>query len=253
MRLAGSVLLLGFSICTSQSRPADFERFEVASIRPSGNEGGRPAMEFTQGGIRATNVTLKLLIELAYDVRADQVAGGPNWAGTDEFTIVARSPEGGPALPAAEQKALTLERLQTLLRERFRLVLTQASPMASVYALMLAKPGSNKMKAAAGPGKLRQVGRWQLRAEGADMATLSRFLSARLKAPVTDRTGLSGFYNFSLNWTPDSIPASVEPLADLPEHALIPAVREQLGLKLERRKLPSDRYQIEHAEKPTEN
>jgi len=64
---------------------------------------------------------------------------------------------------------------------------------------------------------------------------------------------LNGRYNFYLNWTPDPLPSSIASLDGLPEESLIPAVQEQLGLRLERQKVVTDRYTIRHIEKATEN
>jgi hypothetical protein len=73
----------------AQAVPDESDRFEVASIRPSGAQ-DRPAMEFLPGGgIRAANVTLKLLVQIAYDIRPEQLSGGPGWAESDEYTVVA--------------------------------------------------------------------------------------------------------------------------------------------------------------------
>jgi len=66
-----------------------------------------------------------------------------------------------------------------------------------------------------------------------------------------DQTGLSGFYDFSLSWTPtDSPNQSVEP----PAMSLFDAIQDQLGLKLELRKAPVDRIIIDHIDRvPVEN
>src|SRR6266404_1636000 len=115
------VLLLGFLIFTSsrltgllsaQPRPEEPDRFEVASIRPSDAKGGRPSFEFSPGGgVRATNVTLKLLIQMAYEIRPEQLSGGPRWTDSEQFTVIAKAPEGGPPLSAAGQNALMRKRL----------------------------------------------------------------------------------------------------------------------------------------------
>jgi bla regulator protein BlaR1 len=255
-----NVLLFGFLVFTSgilraQSMPEESGRFEVASIRLSGAKGGRPSFQSNPGGgIRATNVTLKLLIQMAYDIRPEQLSGGPGWTDSEEYTVIAKGPEGGLPLSAAEQKALTLKRLQTLLGERFRLALKREANPASGYLLTVEKKG-HKMTVANDPGarQLRQVGRWEIRAEGIEMSILARFLSVHLRAAVVDRTGLEGHYNFHLNWTPVPLPSSIASLDGLPEDSLIPAVQEQLGLRLEGQKVATDRYSIEGAEKPTEN
>jgi len=87
------------------------------------------------------------------------------------------------------------------------------------------------------------------------MPLLARFLSVHLRGTVVDQTGLEGRYNFYLNWNPGApVPNAIEASAsELPEESLIPAVEEQLGLKLERQKVATDRYIIERAEKAKEN
>lgn len=74
--------------------------------------------------------------------------------------------------------------------------------------------------------------------------------------PVIDRTGLKGFYDFTLAFLPDLPPGfdmdKLPPgMADRPD--LFTALREQLGLKLEAQKGPVDFYVIDSAEKPAAN
>lgn len=106
----------------------------------------------------------------------------------------------------------------------------------------------------AGTMRLRQTGRWQIHAESVRISVLAQFLGVHLKTTVEDQTGLDGGFNFNLNWTPADLQGAFSPGArELPEDTLIPAVRQQLGLRLDRKKVPTDKYMIEHAEKPTEN
>jgi bla regulator protein BlaR1 len=244
-------------ILSAQSAPGESDQFEVASIRRGGTNGGRPAIEFTPGGgVRATNVTLKLLIQIAYDIRPEQLSGGPAWTDSDQYTVTAKGPEHGPVPSAAAQEAPTRKRLQALLDERFHLALKREASAASGYALKVEKNG-HKMILANDPelGRLRQVGRWEIRAEGVEMSMLARFLSVHLRGTVVNQTGLEGRYTFHLNWNPGvPVPSALDGSASgLAEESLIPAVQEQLGLKLERQKVATDRYTIERADKPTEN
>lgn len=248
-------LLVGLLLFTSarltgmlsaQSLPEERDRFEVASIRPSDTKGGRPSFESNPSGFRATNVTLKLLIQMAYDIRPEQLSGGPGWTDSEEYTVIARGPQA--------DTSVSRKRLQTLLRDRFHLVLKLEKDSASGY-LLTVSPKGPKMTLATDsePRQLRQIGRWELRAEGVDMPLFTRFLSVHLRETVVDRSGLEGRFSFHLNWTPSPLPNSVASLDGLPEDSLIPAVQEQLGLRLERQKVLADRYVIEHAERPTEN
>jgi len=241
-------------ILTAQTLPPEAERFEVVSIRPSGAKGGRPAFESNAGGIRATNVTLKLLIQMAYDIRTEQLSGGPGWSDSEEYTVIAKHPEGGRVLAEAAQMALMRKRMQALLSDRFHLALKVETDAAAGYVLTVDQNG-HKMTVAKDTEarQLRQAGRWEVRAEAVEMALFVRFLGVHLQATVVDRSGLEGRFDFRLNWTPVPIPSSVASLDGLPEESLIPAVREQLGLRLERQKVATDRYTIERAERPTEN
>jgi uncharacterized protein (TIGR03435 family) len=116
--------------------PEQTDRFEVVWIRPSGAEIGRPSVEFNSGGgVRATNVTLKLLIQLVYDIRPEQLSGGPGWTDSEQYTVIAKGPEEDPVLSKAAQQELTRKRLQTLLGERFHLALKRESNPTGGYVL----------------------------------------------------------------------------------------------------------------------
>jgi uncharacterized protein (TIGR03435 family) len=71
---------------------------------------------------------------------------------------------------------------------------------------------------------------------------------------VVDRTGLSGPYDWDLEWLPEeTLPASVSPDRDSPEPgvSLFVALQEQLGLKLEATKAPVDVIVVDGAAPPT--
>ena len=78
--------------------------------------------------------------------------------------------------------------------------------------------------------------------------------------PVVDKTGLAGQFTFTLTWTPDesqftSMAIRVPPPADNPNAppGLFTAIQDQLGLKLEPQKIPTEVLVIDHVEKPSEN
>jgi uncharacterized protein (TIGR03435 family) len=107
-----------------------------------------------------------------------------------------------------------------------------------------------------GARQLRQVGRWELLAEGVDMPLLVQFLTVHLRGTVVDQTALTGRFDFRLKWNPplrDGESVNSYSVDERAQQSLITAVREQLGLKLERQRVPTDRYSIERAEKPNDN
>src|SRR5262245_27101368 len=93
-----AALALAVMPVSSQNKPS----FEVASVKPSAPAGGPLTMGAAGGRFTATNVPLRLLIQLAYQSPAapllpNQIIGGPDWLANDHFDIEAK-PEG-PARP----------------------------------------------------------------------------------------------------------------------------------------------------------
>jgi uncharacterized protein (TIGR03435 family) len=95
-------------------------------------------------------------------------------------------------------------------------------------------------------------------------ATMSDFAAMMqetvLDRPVLNQTELAGRYDFNLNWTPDDsqfggAPIRMPPPTDNtnPPPALYTAIQEQVGLKLDAIKAPTDVMVIDHVEKPSEN
>ena len=84
------------------------------------------------------------------------------------------------------------------------------------------------------------------------MATLAIRLSAVLGRPVVDLTKDSGSYDFSLRWTLDEMQAG-EGAAGPDSVSLFTALQEQVGVKLDSKKLPVDVLVIDRAELPSEN
>lgn len=92
-------------------------------------------------------------------------------------------------------------------------------------------------------------GYWSLREE-----TMARFvdqLNSELERPVVDRTGLTGAFDIDLTFASDAAVAAVAGPTDTP--ALMTAIRDQLGLRLEATRAPVDVLVIDRVEPPTEN
>ncbi len=88
-------------------------------------------------------------------------------------------------------------------------------------------------------------------------------LSAMMDRPVVNQTNLPGSYDFDLAFTQELAPrpSDAPPGAvflgggpvDLSNSTIVEAIRQQLGLKLERQKGPVEILAIDQAEKPVEN
>ena len=110
-------------------------QFEVASVKPSTSTDRRPLIKSgTPGKFTAANVTVKMLIQYAYGIKLLQIAGGPDWIGSDLFDVNAK-PEGSADMDHV------MPMLQSLLAERFHLVIRRDTKEMPVYALVVAKDG----------------------------------------------------------------------------------------------------------------
>jgi uncharacterized protein (TIGR03435 family) len=223
-------------------QPADASEpsFEVTSIKM--NKGGNMVRfpSITPGRFTATNMSLRLVITQAYQLRPDQLQGAPGWLDSDRFDIVAKAPDG-----ASTDQMRPM--LRSLLRERFKLVVHRETKESPIYALMLArsdgKLGPKLTKTtddcdailaeriaaarARGPGPVpftppglneRPIctmrtssvppaapgSSFVIRysAGGQPMESLTGLLSGFVNRLVVDRTGLAGLYDYELEYSP---------------------------------------------------
>jgi len=260
-------------VLRAQEANKDKLTFEVATIKPHGGDVHQVGIRLGPGGsLNATNVSLKALIAMAYDLREFQISGGPAWVESDRWVIQAKGTTAeaeaeGPRPQNPQQRQLMRqqlgERLRHLLAERFQLQIRREKKEAPVYALVTGKDG-HKMKAAeeaaGGPRQMIRMGRGEINGEGIPMALLAENLARITGRPVLDKTGLNGPFIFKLEWTPEGneglpLPggAAPPPPASSGGPSIFHALQEQLGLKLESQKGEVDALVIVKAEKPGEN
>jgi bla regulator protein blaR1 len=270
--LAGPILV-GIATAPRVRAQASREslKFEVASIKPSSPDARATQIRIVPGGgMNIVNATLKGVITFAYNVREFQLSGGPSWVNSERFDIVAKvGPNDAPPDPRQmtdTQRTQLQEDLRTrfraLLAERFQLVVRPETKELPVYGLVIGKNGSKlvvSQEPESGQRNLRMQ-RGQLNAIGTTVEMLAASLSNIVGRTVIDKTGLKGNFDYKLEWTPDTGPASPGGPGDRPEPAANPsgpsiftAIQEQLGLKLESTKGPVVTYVIEKVEKPSEN
>jgi uncharacterized protein (TIGR03435 family) len=194
-------------------------------------------------------VTLKRLIASAYEVRDDQISG-PDWLDSERFDISAKA-----AGPAKDEQLMAM--LQTFLAERFGLALHKETREMKGYGLVVSKSGS-KLKTAVDDGNSQtHNNNGRLTAQHVSMAQLANVLSRGTGLRVVDMTGLQGVFDFTLEWDRSASTLSANADEHPPSDAgpsIFTALQEQLGLKLEARKLPVEILVIDHVErKPSEN
>ena len=249
--------------------PAPPPAFDVASIRPSATPQGkglpslREDINTSPDTLTMRNVTLPTAIRYAYKLSAYEISTPPGLADA-RYDIVAKAAAPVPAAAPIPEDQLKLM-LQTLLKERFKLAFHRQAQDISGYALVVGKNGPKLTAAAEGGGEGSMTGA-ALVFEGHQMplSRLADIVSGALRAPVLDATGLPGFYDFKLDLRPymtarqpgdvpgvnRDTPGMQDALVDI----AISALQDELGLKLEGRKVRLDVLVVENADKtPTEN
>jgi uncharacterized protein (TIGR03435 family) len=295
-----AAILLAFAgiLASGQDKPR--LEFEVASIKPATPEVAGRGMVLMQGGpgtsdpsqIRYTNVTIRLMIMNAFNVKSFQLTA-PGTVDDLHFDVLAK-------VPKDVTREDTRVMLQNLLSDRFGMKFHHETKEMQAYALTAAK-GGVKLKPSAdapppqpdgqglavpsppkmdkngfptipngGRGMMMMIVNGVMRGTGAQetISQICDFLGNQLGRPVVDQTGLTGKFDFNLEFAPENMPAGRggmppppsaadaggAPAPTDPAPTLIGALQEQLGLKLEQKKLPVDIVVVDHIEKtPTEN
>ncbi|MGH9595736.1 MAG: TIGR03435 family protein [Edaphobacter sp.] len=251
--------------------------FDVVSVKQNKSESRMVRVMNKSDGYAATNVSLKMLLQGAYGIREDLISGAPGWADSAAFDIDAKVADADvDALKnlKAEQRRLML---QPLLADRFHLKAHTETRLLPVYELTLAKGGSklkeatpgntyaNGIKGFDGVGRagMMRMGRGEVTGQAIAVSGMVNMLSRQLQRTVIDKTGLTGKYDFTLQWTEESSDPMfkggdnnqqrAEPAPDATGPSIFTALQEQLGLKLQSAKGPVETLVIDHVEMPSEN
>jgi uncharacterized protein (TIGR03435 family) len=232
----GVRLLAAFVIASALAAQAPDQptAFEVASIKPTpppvpgqgtsmGMTGGPGTNDPTRYSCH--NCSLAMLITRAYDIKGFQLIA-PDWAIRTRFEVTAKVPEGA----TNEQWRLML---QSLLAERFKLVIHRDQKEMQLYEMLVAKGGAKLKKSApdprdddaSPPPAFGKGGRAELDKEGypiipkgckscmivesdkarmvgedATVGEIAGRFSNQLGKLVRDATGIEGKYDFDLTW-----------------------------------------------------
>ena len=236
-------------------------QFELASVKrvPADSVG---KFTCTRSPIRfaCPKATLQMLAADAYSVLFTQVVG---LAWTKEAAYAYEVEATMPPNTTREQFRLML---QSLLRDRFHLVAHREQRETKVLALRVGKDGPNfkpSIETAARPDdpanmqRTNRMRHWHLDAKRQSMEAFSRYLTIPTGTKVLDETGLTGAFDFSLDFTPEMLGTlSADPGAEDHQETApgIYTAIKSLGLKLEPTKAPIEFLVIDAADQiPTEN
>jgi len=249
MRRVFSAVVVAVLVSTAgyAQTPQTTRKFDAAdvSLRPHTgitSQGGMTGGVLRGGRYDLRNASMVDLIATAYNVTDPAlIVDGPSWVEYDRFDLAAKAPQG------AAQPDLRLM-LQALLADRFQLKLhNDTRAMDGGFVLSLGKD-KHKLKEATGPGNGCQgspppqppppvpVNRGACR--GVTMEQFAQLLrglgNGYINGPVTNQTGLEGYWDFDVAFTP--FPALARAGSDA--ITISQFVERDLGLKLEPGKAP---------------
>jgi uncharacterized protein (TIGR03435 family) len=259
---------LGVSICSgcegrisgaqySQDSPTS-PAYDVVSVKPDKSGNDSVSISNSKDSFTATNLTLDMLVSNAYNIRNGLIFGLPKWATSDRFDIRAKvdRPSFTQDLSSEERRAM----LRAVLTSRFHLkVHTELRPLP-VYDLVISKGGLNprglsRQDVSAGNADTSSKGMTirndQLIARAMELSALTEQLSQQLERTVIDKTGLHGTYDFTLNWADSSAVQSDARDSSSIDSAILTALQEQLGLKLQPSKAPVPTIVVDQIELPS--
>jgi uncharacterized protein (TIGR03435 family) len=242
--------------------------YDVATIKPSDpNAMGGGIGTRSNGGFYSKGQSLKNIVCGAYDVMGFQCLGGPAWFESDLYDIEAK-PDSATTeqllkLSWKQRWPVQQRMQQALFADRLKLKVHFETREMPIFALVVAKGGlklheaktgdiyANGLKGGDGKpfgGGSFMVGNGKMTAQGISMDALAAQLAGTTSHIVSNKTGLTGVYDFTLQYSNGDPPPP-----DSTAPSIYTAIEEQLGLKLESAKGPVKVLVIDHAERPSEN
>lgn len=230
--------------------------FTAASVRPNTSGDNTTGFQIFPGGqFRATNATVRQIVQAAYDFQFErfQIVGGPSWIDVDRYDVQAT-----PATEATADRPATAQdialRVQALLRVRFALVMRRETRDMDRFELVVGR-GGHRLRAKTGDcdprcglSYLPDSGDVQhLVAKGVPIRDLARRLQGVVGAVIVDKTGLGATYDFTLDYVRPRSAGSPDTADGV---TLFTALPEQLGLRLERTRGPVDVVVIDSVARP---
>lgn len=244
------------TVCTPEGAAsnAKLPAYDAVVIKPNNSGSGSSRISSNMDLYNATNVSLKMLLQDAYDVKADMITGVPKPMESARFDIQAKVVDPDldvlKKLDSDQRRAMR----RAILLERFQLKVHTDVKTLPVYKMSVMKGGPKfKESSSTGSGSSTHThnipGGIELNARNVTMASFASTLYSEVHRTVTDKTSLSGKYDLDMKWTPDDQPATDTDAGP----SIFTALQEQLGLKLQSAKGPVQTLVVDHIEMPSAN
>jgi uncharacterized protein (TIGR03435 family) len=225
--------------------------FAVATIRPTAEavkfeHDGKT--EFSRDTLHMRDVTVTTCIKLAYGVQDRQISG-PDWIGSERYDIMAKA--DGPA----DEPQMKLM-LRALLADRFHLSFHREQREMKALVLTVASGGAKMSKAKAPDAQpFHENSANGTVAKSMPIQEFADFIAGPLQMPVVNATGLTGKYDFVIDFTGYVPEAGKNMDASRPDATTIlkAVMHDQLGLDMQGRRTEVEVIAIDHVEKPSPN
>jgi bla regulator protein BlaR1 len=259
----GIVYAPGVSAQSLQRIKIPLPSVEVVTLKQNltGEKGAQ--VKLTDDRLTATNWTVRAMIKLAYHLNDNQISGGPAWIDSARYDVDVKAkdtPANEEGIPPLAEPGHPLLLLQTLLADRFNLRLSQETRDLPIYTLVVADSGpklvempmqtmrSNPQDHEEPIVMMRTKiikGKGELTING-PISALADQLSTPLGRQVVDKTGLTGSYYMTLQWTPG------EDQEEQTE-SISTALQDRFGLVLTPQQGPVEVSVIDQIEQPSTN
>jgi uncharacterized protein (TIGR03435 family) len=282
LQFVWTLILLGCIAGAVSGQSLADPAFEVASVKPNSSNAPAtssfplgPGDAFAPVGLfSATNQPLIAYLRFAFKLGQGDLLTLPAWVYNDRFDVEARAPGN----PTKDQVRLMM---RSLLADRFKLTSHTERRMRPVFNLALARAGTTGPQlrrhtddcaadavisslqlppmacGSAGPVTASAPARGRLVGRGVTIDRLAALLAnpfTGVDRPVVDRTGLTGTFDFNLEWAlPPDPGQSLDSQATDARPSFLEALQTQLGLRLPSANGPVDFFVIDHVERPAPN
>jgi uncharacterized protein (TIGR03435 family) len=250
MRVILTMLLLAgawATVVAQERQPRAFDAVSIKESEPTGTSGG--GMRLLKGDIRVEHLPASSIVGIAHQLDSYRVVNAPDWTTATYYDILAKA-------DAETSREDTFAMMRAMLVERFRLVAHRETQPVQGFAIVRASsnlgPGlrpstinceENPRGPRCAEGAITLT---SLRAFGSPIANVVKIVSSVMRAPIIDKTNMTGTFDVDLRWSRDASPTDDTPVMPT-------ALQEQLGLRLQREPVPTEVLVIDHIERPTEN
>lgn len=239
-----------------KAQPSEQLKWDVTSVKPMSPDSCKPGeggVRYLTNGLSAACVPVVFVVEFAYHLMdPERIVGLPKWAtGPQMYAIEARVSGQDTAAFSALKRDEKASMMRSVFSERFNMKAHIETREMPAYALVIAKSGSKLKNSADTERGVSQFGgsTGEVKWANSPLTDLKFLLAKETGRPVVDNTGLTGKYDFLLEYTPSSRIAT--------DHSgrpsIFTALEEQLGLKLVPSKQSVEVLVVDSIEQPNKN